>query len=153
MAKKTGERLTHVDEAGRARMVDVGEKPEVLRLAEASAIVTMSAECARMVAENEMKKGDVLAVAEVAGVMAAKKTSELVPLCHPLRLDKVRVSCCVEGNQVSIRTVVSCRERTGVEMEALTAAAVAAVTIFDMCKAVDPKMVIGPIRVERKEKK
>ena len=152
MEDRKGDRLTHVDEGGRARMVDVGHKPEVGRVAVASAVVCMSAKCAEMVRANSIRKGDVLGIAETAGVMGAKRTSNLIPLCHPLRLDHVEVVCALEGEQVRIRCKVSCRERTGVEMEALTGASVAALTIFDMCKAVDPGMVIGPIKVESKHK-
>ena len=145
-------KLTHVDTAGRARMVDVGDKPPVKRRAVASAAVTMSRECADQIAADIIKKGDVLATAQLAGTMAAKRTAELIPLCHPLRLDHIHVECKLQGANVRITAEVSCRERTGVEMEALTAVSVAALTVFDMCKAVDPAMTIGPVRVEEKIK-
>jgi len=145
-------RLTHVDAEGRARMVDVSNKAMLERRAVASAVVSMSEECSAQVVDNSIGKGDVLAAAELAGIMAAKRTAGLIPLCHPLRLDHVEVECLVAGSSVRIRASVSCRERTGVEMEALTAVSVAALTVFDMCKAVDPAMVIGPIRVETKIK-
>jgi cyclic pyranopterin phosphate synthase len=149
--KKNGQ-LTHVDSSGGARMVDVGGKEEVDRCAIAVGAVTMSRHCAEEVAANAIKKGDVLATAQLAGVMAAKRTAELVPMCHPLRIDHIEVDCRLVDESVQITAKVSCRERTGVEMEALTAVSVAALTIFDMCKAVDPAMVIGPIRVEKKLK-
>ena len=145
-------KLSHVDEAGKAHMVDIGEKPPVLRTAVATGVVTVSAECGRRIAQNNIKKGDVLATAQLAGTMAAKRTAELIPLCHPLRIDYINVACQLAGNQVKITATVSARERTGVEMEALTAASIAALTIFDMCKAIDPAMVIGPVQVESKHK-
>ena len=148
--KKT--RLTHVDSGGRARMVDVSNKPPVQRRAVASAVVEMSKECAAQIAANTIAKGDVLATAEIAGTMAAKRTAELIPLCHPLRLSHIEVKCKLADTSVHITAGVACRERTGVEMEALTAASIAALTIYDMCKAVDPAMVIGAIQVETKIK-
>ena len=148
--KKEG--LTHVDTDGKAHMVDVGEKPVMLRTAVATGVVTVSELCARRIAENNIKKGDVLATAQLAGIMAAKRTAELIPLCHPLRIDHIEVDCQLAGSQVKITATVSAQERTGVEMEALTAVTVAALTIFDMGKAVDPAMVIGPVQVEFKLK-
>lgn len=144
--------LSHVDAAGRTRMVDVGDKPFIERRAVATAVVAMSSECAEEVAANSISKGDVLVTAQLAGTMAAKRTAELIPLCHPLRLDHIHVECKLQGENVRITAEVSCRERTGVEMEALTAVSVAALTVFDMCKAVDPAMTIGPVRVEEKIK-
>ena len=149
---KKNERLSHIDAGGKAHMVDVGAKPQVERQAVATAVVTVSPACAAQIADNTIKKGDVLATAQLAGTLAAKRTAELIPLCHPLRLDHIDLNCRLVGNTVEITARVAARERTGVEMEALTAASVAALTIFDMCKAVDPKMVIGPIRVEHKTK-
>jgi len=151
-AKAKGDRLSHIDERGQARMVDVGEKRSIERVAVATAQVKMSQECAQQVAANGIKKGDVLGTARLAGVMAAKRTAELIPMCHPLGLDHIEVDCRLAEQTVRIEARVSARERTGVEMEALTAASVAALTVFDMCKAVDPAMVIGPVRVERKMK-
>ena len=145
-------RLSHVDAAGRARMVDVGGKESVDRFALATGRVTVSPECAAQIADNTIKKGDVLSTAQLAGVMAAKRTPELIPMCHPLRLDHIYVECKLVDTAVQITAKVSSRERTGVEMEALTAVSVAALTVFDMCKAVDPAMVIGPVRVETKIK-
>ena len=146
------EMLSHVDDQGRARMVDVGDKKMVNRYAVAQGKVTMSQLCLEQVRDNNIKKGEVLIVAELAGTMAAKRTPELIPLCHPLRLDDINVTCQLTDNGVIITAKVSCRERTGVEMEALTAVSVAALTIFDMCKAVDPEMVIGRVCVTSKHK-
>ena len=150
--KKKHEQLSHVDETGEARMVDVGEKSSIERVAVATAEVKMSQACAAQVAVNNVKKGDVLGTAQLAGVMAAKRTADLIPMCHPLALDHIEVKCRLEGQTVKIVARVAARERTGVEMEALTAASVAALTVFDMCKAIDPVMVIGPVQVERKTK-
>jgi cyclic pyranopterin phosphate synthase len=150
--KDKGDQLSHIDATGEARMVDVGEKSSIARVAVATAQVKMSKSCAEEVAANNVKKGDVLGTAQLAGVMAAKRTADLIPMCHPLALDHIEVICRLEGQTVKIEARVSARERTGVEMEALTAAAVAALTVFDMCKAVDPGMMIGPVQVERKTK-
>jgi len=144
--------LSHIDTTGKARMVDVGGKEFVDRYAKASANVTVSAECAAQIADNTIKKGEVLSTAQLAGVMAAKRTPEMIPMCHPLRLNNINVECKLTDNIVHITAEVSAHERTGVEMEALAAASVAALTVFDMCKAVDPGMTIGPIRVEKKIK-
>ncbi len=149
--KKNGS-LSHVDAAGRARMVDVGGKEVVYRYAMATGQVTVSKDCAARIADNNIKKGDVLGTAQLAGVMAAKRTPELIPMCHPLWLDHIEVECELVDTTVEITAKVSSRERTGVEMEALTAVTVAALTVFDMCKAVDPAMTIGAIRVETKKK-
>jgi len=145
-------RLTHVDSTGRARMIDISDKDIVQRHATATAVVTVSPDCAAQIADNTIKKGDVLTTAQIAGITAAKLTPNLIPMCHPLRLDHIDVECRLIDNTIRITAKVSCRERTGVEMEALTAASVAALTVFDMCKAVDPAMVIGPVRVENKTK-
>jgi cyclic pyranopterin monophosphate synthase len=151
-AKEKNERLSHIDETGQARMVPVGQKELLERVAVATAEVKISKVCAEEVAANNIKKGDVLGTAQLAGVMAAKRTADLIPMCHPLALDHIEVNCRLEGQTVRIEARVSARERTGVEMEALTGASVAALTVFDMCKAVDPAMVIGPVQVERKTK-
>jgi cyclic pyranopterin phosphate synthase len=143
--------LTHLDEAGRARMVDVGGKPETRRRAVASGEIRMQpATLARIVA-GEVPKGDVLAVARVAGIMAAKKTGDLIPLCHPLGLDSVVVDLSPTGDAtLRITATATVTGRTGVEMEALTAVTMAALTVYDMCKAVDRELVIGEIRLEEK---
>ena len=151
--------LSHVDAAGRARMVDVGDKEVSERAAVAEGRVLMQAETAALIANNALEKGDLLATAELAGVMAAKRTHELIPLCHPLALSHVSVECALErdpqtppgfGGAVAIRARVRCRGRTGVEMEALTAVSVAALTVYDMAKAVDRGMRIMDIRLRQK---
>jgi cyclic pyranopterin phosphate synthase len=147
-------KLSHLDQAGRARMVDVGDKPVMDRTAVATGTIRMSPEAFRQVTEQAVAKGDVLAVSEVAGTLAAKRTAELIPLCHPLGLDHVEVEASLDealpGVQVraKIRTVA----RTGVEMEALTAVAVALLTVYDMVKAVDGGMVIGDVQLVEKQK-
>ena len=144
--------FTHFDEAGNAVMVDVGEKANTQRTATARGAVVMLPETLQMITENRAKKGDVLAVAQLAGIMAAKKTSDLVPLCHPLLLTKVTVDLtAVEPDRVEIEATVKLSGQTGVEMEALTAVSVAALTVYDMCKAVDRGMQIKDIRVVHKD--
>jgi len=144
--------LTHLDEAGRARMVDVGAKPETERTAEAEGVVRMSREAFDLIAAGTAKKGDVLAVAEVAGTMAAKRTGELIPLCHPLGLDLARVEARLDPELPGVRVsaITKVTGRTGVEMEALTAVAIACLTIYDMVKAVDRGIVIDQIHLTRK---
>jgi cyclic pyranopterin phosphate synthase len=139
--------LTHLDEAGAARMVDVGGKNETSREAVAEGRITMSAEAAQAIAAGAVAKGDVLAVARVAGIMAAKRTSELIPLCHPLPLTKVTLDLSVASDGVSATATVATAGRTGVEMEALTAVSTALLTIYDMAKALDKRMVIGGVRL------
>jgi cyclic pyranopterin phosphate synthase len=145
-------KLTHLDEQGRARMVDVGDKPVSERTASAEGAVRMSREAFELVAGQGLAKGDVLGVAEVAGTMAAKRTGELVPLCHPLHLDLVQVEARLEPvlPGVRITALAKATGRTGVEMEALTAVAVACLTVYDMVKAVDRGMVIEDIRLVSK---
>ncbi|GAB4384828.1 MAG: cyclic pyranopterin monophosphate synthase MoaC [Phycisphaerales bacterium] len=143
-------RLTHTDEAGRARMVDVGDKPITERVAVAEGRVRISEALAACIRENTLAKGDLLAVARLAGVQAAKQTGQLIPLCHPLLLDHVDVEAQLEGNSVRLRATVRCFGRTGVEMEALTAVSVAALTVVDMGKAVDKGMVIEGVRLVEK---
>jgi cyclic pyranopterin monophosphate synthase len=145
-------RLSHVDSSGKARMVDVGEKPTQRRIARATGMITLSKEACRLVARNEFAKGDVLAVAQIAGIQAAKRTGELIPLCHPLVLDHVAVQLTLMRNSVRAVSEVRSLGRTGVEMEAMTAVSVALLTVYDMCKAVDKRMVIGAVRVLSKEK-
>lgn len=142
-------KLTHLDESGRARMVDVGHKAETERTAVARGAVLMQPKTLRLIMEGSLKKGDVLTIAEVAGVMAAKRTSELIPLCHPLLLSQITVTCRPDeaGSRVAIEATVKLRGQTGVEMEALTAVSVAALTIYDMAKAVDRGMRLTDIRV------
>ncbi len=142
--------LTHIDEAGAARMVDVGGKAVTAREAIASGRITMSAEAAAAIGAGTAKKGDVLAVARVAGIMAAKRTSELIPLCHPLPLTKVEIDLVVDETGVTATATASTEGKTGVEMEALTAATVTLLTIYDMAKAIDKTMVLSDIRVRAK---
>lgn len=150
--RRQGSGLTHLDEAGRARMVDVGGKPATHRTAVAEGAVQMSQEAFRRVEEGSVEKGDVLTVAEVAGVLAAKKTGELIPLCHPLPLDVVTVEARLDESLPGVRVTasVSLTGRTGVEMEALTAVSVACLTIYDMVKSVDRSMAIEAIRLVSK---
>jgi cyclic pyranopterin phosphate synthase len=145
-------KLTHLDERGRARMVDVGTKPESERVAEAEGVVRMTREAFELVAAQAVAKGDVLAVAEVAGTMGAKQTGGLIPLCHPVPLDLVQVEARLEPELPGVRitAVAKATGRTGVEMEALTAVAVACLTVYDMVKAVDRGMTIEEVRLVSK---
>jgi len=142
-------KLTHVDEEGRVRMVEVGEKPDTERVAVAKGEVSMRPETLRLIAEKGIPKGDVLAAAQVAGIMAAKRTPDLIPLCHPILLTKADVEFRIdeETSRIEITATVHSRGKTGVEMEALTAVSVAALTIYDMAKAVEKTMRIGNIRL------
>ena len=142
--------LSHVDESGAVRMVDVGDKPMSRRRAVASAQVQMSPQTSRRL--RDLPKGDALATAQLAGIMAAKRTSELIPLCHPLPLSHIEVTLDVQDGVVGIVAVAETTAQTGVEMEALTAASVAALTLYDMCKAVDKAMTIGELRLIEKTK-
>jgi cyclic pyranopterin phosphate synthase len=144
--------FTHLDAHGRARMVDVGTKDETDRIAIAGARVVMQPETLERIRAGDVAKGDVLAVARLAGIMAAKRTAELIPLCHPLALTSVVVdlACVPEMSAVEITATCRLRGRTGVEMEALTAASVAALTVYDMCKGVDRGMVVTDLRLLRK---
>jgi cyclic pyranopterin phosphate synthase len=139
--------LSHVDATGAAHMVDVGAKPESARVARAAGAIRMSVEALALVRENRIAKGDVLSVARIAGIMGAKRTAELVPLCHPLPLSGVEVGLELDDSLPGVRVeaTVSTTARTGVEMEALTAVSVALLTVYDMVKAVDRAMAIGPI--------
>lgn len=142
--------LTHFDDRGHARMVDVSAKEETLRVAVARGRVTMRPETVALIRERRASKGDVLAVAQVAGIMGAKRTPDLIPLCHPLPLSAVDVALELGDDAVEIEATVSLRGRTGVEMEALTAVTVAALTIYDMLKAVDRSMRIEAVRLVHK---
>lgn len=143
--------LTHLDEHGNARMVDVGAKAETSRVAIAKGEIALSAETLALVREGKAAKGDVLAVARVAGIMAAKKTSELIPLCHQLMLTSVKVEFAFLDEAIEVTATARTTGQTGVEMEALTAVSVAALTVYDMLKAVERGAVIGNIRLEKKE--
>lgn len=142
--------LTHLDEQGAARMVDVAAKAETARVAVAFGRVLLAPETVQLLRDSAVPKGDVIAVARVAGIMAAKKTSELIPLCHPLPITKVNLDFAILETGVEITATVGVTGKTGVEMEALTAASVAALTIYDMVKAVDRAAVITDIRLEEK---
>ncbi len=144
--------LTHLDEQGTARMVDVGAKPESERLAVAQGTVYMQPETLRLIREGALKKGDVLMVARLAGIMAAKKTSDLIPLCHPLPLTHIDVDLTLDESANAVRISATARTvgKTGVEMEALTAVSVAALTVYDMAKAVDRAMRLSDIRLVEK---
>ena len=142
--------LTHLDALGNARMVDVGGKAETQRIAVASGRITMSDEALAAIRAGDAPKGDVIAAARIAGIMAAKKTAELIPLCHPLALDSVTVEFAFEADGIRVTATVSLTGKTGVEMEALTAVSVALLTIYDMAKALDKGMVIGGVRLIEK---
>jgi cyclic pyranopterin monophosphate synthase len=140
-------KLTHLDESGAAHMVDVSAKADTVRQAIAEGRITMSAEALDVIREGSAKKGDVLATARIAGIMAAKKTSELIPLCHPLMLSKVSVDFSFEDDGIRATALVRLTGQTGVEMEAMTAVSVALLTIYDMGKALDKGMVVSGIRL------
>ncbi|MET4897618.1 cyclic pyranopterin monophosphate synthase MoaC [Sphingomonadaceae bacterium jetA1] len=139
--------LTHLDEDGSARMVDVGSKAMTVRQAVAQGRITMSREAAAAIAAGSVQKGDVLAVARVAGIMAAKKTSDLIPLCHPLPLSKVEIDLALDENGITATATAAITGQTGVEMEALTAVSATLLTVYDMAKALDKRMMIGDIRL------
>lgn len=149
MSRKT---LTHFDDTGNAHMVDVGAKDITGRVAVARASVVMQAATLKLIATRKAAKGDVLAVAQLAGIMAAKRTADLIPLCHPLALSSVDVQLSIDPRRKAVDIVATCKlaGRTGVEMEALTAASVAALTVYDMCKSVDRGMVISDVRLMHK---
>jgi cyclic pyranopterin monophosphate synthase len=145
-------KLTHIDDQGKATMVDVGHKPIQRRVAKASGRIDLSLETVALIHEDRMKKGDVLTVAQIAGIQAGKRTSDLIPLCHPLPLNSIKVELSLDALGVVVKTQAACAGRTGVEMEALTAASVALLTVYDMCKAVDKAMIIRDIRLDEKNK-
>ncbi|MEM7438676.1 MAG: cyclic pyranopterin monophosphate synthase MoaC [Pseudomonadota bacterium] len=145
------DRLTHFDDIGAAQMVDVSDKAVTHRIAVARGRVEMAADTAALIAEGRAKKGDVLAVARLAGIMGAKKCADLIPLCHPLPITKVSVDLAISGDGVDIEATVKTTGQTGVEMEALTAVNVAALTVYDMVKAVDKAMVITNVRLVLKD--
>lgn len=151
-AKAVRQRLTHLDVAGNARMVDVSDKDVTVRIATAKGSIRMAPATLDLIREGGFKKGDVLSIARLAGIMGAKRTPELIPLCHPLALSSVKVDLEVspQGDGVDITATCKIEAKTGVEMEALTAVSVAALTVYDMCKAVDRGMVIGDIRLTHK---
>ncbi len=145
--------LSHTDEKGKAKMVDVSQKPDQEREAVARGFIQLKSETVELIRQNQMKKGDVLTVAEIAGIQGAKRTGELIPLCHPLQLWKIEVKCTLRDDGVLAECTTLCFGKTGVEMEALTGVNVALLTVYDMCKAVDQEMVIGNIQLLSKTKK
>jgi len=145
-----GKSLTHIDETGAARMVDVGSKPATARLAVASGRIRMSAEALEAVRNGDAPKGDVLGTARIAGILAAKKTGDLIPMCHPLSLDAVNLDFTFEDDGIRATATASLTGRTGVEMEAITATSIALLTIYDMAKALDKGMVIDQVRLIEK---
>ena len=144
--------LTHIDERGSAVMADVSKKDIVKRTAIASGFIAVNSQTLELLKSGQLKKGDALACARIAGIMAAKRTSELIPLCHNLPLEKVTLDLEITEKGVSVLATAICTGKTGVEMEALTAVSVAALTIYDMCKAVDKNMIIGPVKLVEKKK-
>ncbi len=152
MEKTQGKKLSHIDAAGKANMVDVGGKPIQRRSATASGFITLSEQTLNLLQNNAMKKGEVQTVAEIAGIQAAKNTSALIPLCHPLQITKVEVKASIKDGGVEVVATVKCNGQTGVEMEALTAVSIGLLTIYDMCKAVDKTMVISNIELLKKTK-
>ncbi len=152
MAEQEKKSLSHIDSMGKANMVDVSAKNPQLRSVRAIGQITLSNETVDLIRENKMKKGDVLTIAEIAGIQGGKRTSELIPLCHPLQITKLDVKATLNETGVEIESLARCTGQTGIEMEALTAVSVALLTIYDMCKAVDKNMVIGGIRLVEKTK-
>ena len=145
-------KLSHLDEDGRARMVDVSAKPRVLRTAKATGHIRLAPETIALISEKRVPKGDVIAAARIAGIMAAKRTSDLIPLCHNIEIEHVAVDLVLDAEGVAIEASCSCTDKTGIEMEALTAVSVAALAVWDMCKAVDKGMRIHDIRLLEKTK-
>ena len=145
-------KLSHVDEKGKANMVDVGPKADQKRIAKATGHITLKPETIKLIQDNSMKKGDVLTISEVAGIQGGKRTSELIPLCHPLQITKLDVKAIIDKTGVRINSEARCVGKTGIEMEALTAVSVALLTVYDMCKAVDKEMNIDEVTLVEKTK-
>ena len=145
-------KLSHTNKDGKANMVDIGHKPDQVRVAKAEGKIKLNPETVKLIRENEMKKGDVLTIAEIAGIQGGKKTSELIPLCHPLSITKMDVKAELVDDGVIVKSLAKCIGKTGIEMEALTAVNVALLTVYDMCKAVDKSMEIGKIKLVEKTK-
>ena len=143
-------KMSHVDKNGQAKMVDVGDKATTSRTAKASGLVHTTAQVVSQIKDNQIKKGDVLSVARIAGILAAKRTSELIPLCHPLQLDLVSVNFELHEQEIRVQSEVRCTGKTGVEMEALTAVSVACLTLYDMCKSLDRSMRIASVQLDQK---
>jgi cyclic pyranopterin monophosphate synthase len=146
------EKFSHTDEKGRAKMVDISNKSVQLRTAKAQGHIRLDKNTIKLINENQIKKGDVFTIAEIAGIQGAKKTSELIPLCHPLNITKIDVKASADQTGVVINSEVTCIGQTGIEMEAITAVSIALITIYDMCKAVDKNMIIDDVRLIEKVK-
>lgn len=144
--------FSHTDEKGRAKMVDISNKSAQLRTAKAQGHIRLNENTLKLIRENQIKKGDVFTVAEIAGIQGAKRTSELIPLCHPLNITKIDVKASADETGVLINSEVTCIGQTGIEMEAITAVSIALITIYDMCKAVDKAMIIDDVRLLEKTK-
>ncbi len=145
-------KLSHIDSNGKVNMVDVSAKPDQVRTAIAEGFIRLQPETVQLIRANLMKKGEVLTVAEIAGIQGAKRTSDLIPLCHPLQISKISVKTELTDSGVSVRSELKCIGKTGIEMEALTAVQIALLTVYDMCKAADKEMVIENIRLIEKTK-
>ena len=145
-------KLSHTDPEGKANMVDVSGKPEQIRTAVAEGHITLQPETLKLLRKNQLDKGDVLTVAEIAGIQGGKRTSSLIPLCHPLAISKIGVRALPDDTGVRVTSTAKCTGQTGIEMEALTAVSIALLTVYDMCKAVDKTMVIDEIRLVSKKK-
>jgi len=145
-------KLSHVNEKGKANMVDVGAKPDQNRVAKATGHITLLPETLQLIKDNVMNKGDVLTISEIAGIQGGKKTSELIPLCHPLQITKLDVRAVIDETGVRVNSEARCVGKTGIEMEALTAVSVALLTVYDMCKAVDKTMNIDEVKLIEKTK-
>ena len=145
-------KLSHTDSNGKAKMVDISNKKDQLRIAKAIGHISLAADTIKLIRENNLKKGDVLGVAEIAGIQAAKQTSSLILLCHPIQITNVTINTSINDTGVIVNSEVRCIGQTGVEMEALTAVGVALLTIYDMCKAVDKEMIIDTIKLISKTK-
>jgi len=145
-------KLSHVDDKGKANMVDVGKKPDQVRVAKATGHIILQPETIELIRDNAMKKGDVLTIAEVAGIQGGKKTSDLIPLCHPLQITKLDVKATIDDTGVRVNSEARCVGKTGIEMEALTSVSVALLTVYDMCKAVDKTMNIDETKLVEKIK-
>lgn len=145
-------KLSHVDEKGKANMVDVGAKTDQKRVAKATGHITLNPETVQLIKDNSMKKGDVLTISEIAGIQGGKKTSDLIPLCHPLQITKIDVKATIDETGVRVNSEARCVGKTGIEMEALTAVSVSLLTVYDMCKAVDKEMNIDELRLVEKTK-
>ena len=147
------DKLSHVDDKGKASMVDISSKVPMLRVAKASGTIIMATDTVKQIKENAMKKGDVLTCAEIAGIQGAKETSRLIPLCHPINISNIQVKTFLKSDRVDVKSEVVCIDRTGIEMEALTAVNIALLTVYDMCKGIDKNMIMSDIKLDEKTKR